>query len=125
MTNNIRRFRKAERYTLDDLSKTLNLSKSTISKIENGIQKLYIDQAIILADFFKCSLDELVGREFVTPEKTIIKTIDFTYNDMITKLSSLTLQEINKLNGAIDLTLENKQGHSNQHFKQTELFTHK
>lgn len=39
------------------------INKNTYTSYEQGVCKLPIDKAVEFADFFQCSLDELVGRE--------------------------------------------------------------
>jgi transcriptional regulator with XRE-family HTH domain len=106
MKNNIKKYRKERRLTLDEISPKVGLGKSSLSKIENDQQNLYADTACLLADIFNISVDDLLGREWNDPEKTIIKTREFDYNDMLKKLESLSDKQLYNLSGAIDYILE-------------------
>ena len=61
---NIKFFRKSNGLTQEALGKLLNGGKSLISNYETGYSTPDIFVLIKLADIFKISLDELVGREF-------------------------------------------------------------
>ena len=45
------------------LAKSVGLSKGVISLWENGKREPTMSSLILLADFFNCSIDYLVGRE--------------------------------------------------------------
>ena len=45
------------------LAEKMGVNEKKISRWENGIAKIKIYDAIKLADYFKISLDELVGRK--------------------------------------------------------------
>lgn len=59
---NIKKHRKALNLTQGELAQKLNGKKSLISNYENGHSTPDIFTLIILADCFKITLDELVGR---------------------------------------------------------------
>ncbi len=46
----------------ETVAKMLNITRSQYSKIETGASALSLDKAIILANFYKVSLDELLDR---------------------------------------------------------------
>lgn len=47
-----------------ELAKATGIKQANISRWESNIQSPAIDYCIQLADFYKVSLDELVGRDF-------------------------------------------------------------
>ena len=62
----LKELRERHGYTSGELGKILSISKSGYSRIENGNRRLTIEYAIILADLYSLSLDDLVGRKFVS-----------------------------------------------------------
>ena len=56
--------RKKNHFKQADIAKALNASQQVISNIERGVTMPDIEQLKILADFYKMSLDQLVGRNF-------------------------------------------------------------
>jgi transcriptional regulator with XRE-family HTH domain len=110
MKTNIRKLRTQKKLTLEEVGKKISLGKASLSKIENDQQNIYIDTAIQLADLFGVSLDELLGRDFNNPNKPVIKTVDFEFNDILHKLKSFSNNELMKLSGAIDLIIEERTG---------------
>jgi len=60
--NRIKELRKEKNMTHDDLSKLLNVGKSTISNYERDYRKPDIDTLNKLADIYNCSTDYLLGR---------------------------------------------------------------
>ena len=63
ISENIKFYRKALGLTQEELAKMLNGNKSLICNYETGYSCPDIYTLIKLADIFKLSLDELVGRE--------------------------------------------------------------
>lgn len=64
LSENIKFYRKALNLTQEQLANLLNGKKSLVSNYENGYSTPDIYTLIKLADIFKISLDELVGRKF-------------------------------------------------------------
>lgn len=106
MIRSLRDIRTSNKMTLEDVAHKLNTTKSTMSKIERGAQNLYIDQAILLADIYNVSLDELVGRKFNTKSIESEISKNFSIDDVRHKLSSYSTKDLYKLNGAIDSILD-------------------
>lgn len=50
--------------TQKELAEKLNTTLKTVSHWETGYTEPSVSQLIALADFYKVSLDELVGRDF-------------------------------------------------------------
>ena len=117
--NNIKRLRERHDISIRDLATKVNISYVTLSRLENGIQKLYDEHLIALADYFKVSIDYLLGRDFDDPNKTIIKTRDFEFSDVLNRLSSYSDKQLYKLAGVIDFVLENRDKYNPQQIKNT------
>lgn len=66
---NIKELRLACGLTQKDLAKLLDVSIAQISDIEKGKSTTSLKRAVMLADFFKVSLDSLVGLEKITPKE--------------------------------------------------------
>lgn len=65
----LRRLRLKHDYTQEKLGDVLGVEYSTYGKYEKGTSKLRLDQAKLIADFYKLSLDELVNYEQETPKQ--------------------------------------------------------
>lgn len=59
----IRKFRRMHHLSQKALAEKIGVNEKKISRWENGMGKIKIYDAIKLADYFKISLDELVGRK--------------------------------------------------------------
>lgn len=57
----LRRLRLKHDYTQEKLGDVLGVEYSTYGKYEKGTSKLRLDQAKLIADFYKLSLDELIN----------------------------------------------------------------
>ena len=64
IAENIKMYRKSLGLTQEELARFLGGKKSLISNYENGYSCPDINNLIKLADIFKVSLDELIGRKF-------------------------------------------------------------
>ncbi len=60
--NRIAALRKSRSLTQDDLSTTLGISRAALSHYEKGRREPDYDTLITIADFFKVSLDYIMGR---------------------------------------------------------------
>lgn len=56
--------RKKHHFKQADIAETLNVSQQVISNIERGVTMPDLEQLKTLADIYKMSLDQLVGRDF-------------------------------------------------------------
>ncbi|KRM95977.1 hypothetical protein FC19_GL001458 [Liquorilactobacillus aquaticus DSM 21051] len=61
--SNLRELRENHSLTQQMLADRLNVSKATIGAYERGINFPGREMLIKLADYFKVSIDELIGRE--------------------------------------------------------------
>ena len=60
--------RKNHNYKQTDLASQLNVSQQVISNIERGVTTPDIEQLKKIADIYQISLDQLVGREFLSDD---------------------------------------------------------
>lgn len=63
MTIQLKRIREKHKISQNSLAKQLGVSVPYLCRVENGIQSISLAMAISIADFFKVSLDELLGRK--------------------------------------------------------------
>ena len=70
LEDNLQKFRKSKGLSQEELAEKCDISRQAIAKWESGESIPTIDKLIFLADFYKVSLDELVGR------KTDIEILD-------------------------------------------------
>jgi len=70
LEENLQKFRKSKGLSQEELAEKCDISRQAIAKWESGESVPTIDKLIFLADFYKVSLDELVGR------KTDIEILD-------------------------------------------------
>ena len=60
---NLRRLRKTNRLTQEQLAKKLNITRQTLSNYETGKRLPDIYGLITVADIFGVSVDEIIGRD--------------------------------------------------------------
>ena len=77
--NRLKELRIKKNIKQQDLAKALNVTKQSISNWENGKRLPNIEILILLADFYNCSLDYLVGREL---KEDNLKTINALVSDL-------------------------------------------
>lgn len=70
LEDTLQKFRKSKGLSQEELAEKCDISRQAIAKWESGESVPTIDKLIFLADFYKVSLDELVGR------KTDIELLD-------------------------------------------------
>ena len=102
MENNLERLLKKFKVSARKVSDATHIDVSTLSKIKNHERSISQENAIILADFFKISIDELFNRDY-NPEYEKEKNI--TYDKVILKLSEFSNKQLLSLSGAIDYIL--------------------
>ena len=59
----IKAMRLKYKYTQSEVSQATKIPQNTISWIESDKGIPNMNQCVLLADFFECTLDELIGRE--------------------------------------------------------------
>ena len=66
--------------TQDDIAAVCGVKKYTVSAWEIGRTRLPLDDAVKIADFLECTLDELAGRDF-TPRKSYFDEVFDSMNE--------------------------------------------
>ena len=61
---NLKALRKRKKISQEEVAKCLNLFRSTYSGYENGVAQPNIDNLILLSDFYKISIDDLIRKNF-------------------------------------------------------------
>jgi transcriptional regulator with XRE-family HTH domain len=62
LAENLKHFRKKSGISQEELAEICQVSRQAIAKWENGESVPTLDNLVFLADYYKVSLDELVGR---------------------------------------------------------------
>lgn len=73
MVNIIKKLRKEQDYSQDDLAKMINVSRPVFSAIERGEKDLTVTQARKLADLFGLSLDDFLENRIPKKPEIIVK----------------------------------------------------
>ncbi len=82
--NTIRRLRKEQDITQEELSEAIGVTPQAVSKWENGAGMPDISQLVPLANYFRVSIDTLFSRDDFTADKEVdilIKTIETNLGD--------------------------------------------
>lgn len=116
MTNNFRKCRKNKRLTLDEVGKILGVTKTTIYKIEKGINNPSVKNLMRFAELYDTSIDYLLGRSKFTNFSNQYNFLQSLDKDKIfDELDSLNIDEwttkdgdiYTKLNGEWFITVKN------------------
>lgn len=108
--NNLRKLREKRGLSLRDLGKKLNIGYQAIGRMERGESLINDVDAKTFADFFGVSLDYLFMREQDIPTKTVYKTNEITYELVLSKLHTFSNQELVRIIGAAEGTLQARDG---------------
>ena len=60
---NLKKLRKQNKYTQEDIAKILNISRQAYCRYENDQREVPLDALCLLADFYEESTDSILGRE--------------------------------------------------------------
>ena len=104
MKNNLARLLSQKKVAAKKVSDATLIDVSSLSKMKNHERSISQENAIVLADYFDISIDELFDREY-TDISIIEKKKNITYEDVILRLSDLSNKELLSLSGAIDFLL--------------------
>ena len=63
LADNLKFLRKRRKKTQDDVAFALQLKRSTLNGYENGIGEPRVEKLIILADYYRIRIDELVRKD--------------------------------------------------------------
>lgn len=109
---NIKRLREERKITLRQMADAVHIADSALSRIENGAQQLYAHQAVVIADFFKVSLDELLNRDFMPKLANGSDAIRFVYKELpltiervMTHMPKFSNTELARIMGACETIL--------------------
>lgn|SRR5690554_6826309 len=104
----IKKERKKRGISQRNLANRINISHTTIARIEKGETKPDASTTIALADFFQVSTDYILGRADKRPEaikpKEIFKSPykeTQTFKNIVKIIDRLTLDELQMVNGVI------------------------
>ena len=64
MKTKIKEMRKARKMTQQDLAALVGVTKGVVGSWERGETEITLEDACAVADVFRCTLDELAGRDF-------------------------------------------------------------
>lgn len=93
----LREFRESKRLSQRELAKVLDFKLTTYNGYERGVSEPSIDTLIKLADFYKVTVDELLGHEvpyllkkidFSAAQLEIVEEVKTLDNDMCNKVLS-------------------------------------
>lgn len=97
----LKEFRINKQIDQKKLGEILNIGNGTISNWEVGRTEPSIDYLIKIADFFQCSVDELLGREDYITGNIIVQGIDLSSEEqqLIELYKTLTIRDKAELLG--------------------------
>lgn len=122
MANNLKRLRESLNLSTRELGTKTSINYGTISRMENGTQQIPESYAIILADFFGVSIDSLLGRKWLDPDKVVYKEKEMTFENCFAQLDKFTNKQLTHIAGAVEYILEKReQGNTNQQIIQNKL----
>jgi transcriptional regulator with XRE-family HTH domain len=106
---NVKKLREERKITLRQLADSVHIADSALSRIENGRQRLYVDQAVDIADFFKVPVDEVIGSGKTYQSRIVYVDTQPTYETTIKALGTFSNKELAGLAGAIDLIMNQRE----------------
>lgn len=94
----LKEIRNASNKTQNDISTYLNIEQSAYSKYENNIRNVNIETLVKIADYYKITLDNLVGRKTETEDKItkIIKSLNEDEKNTIIEIIKLIYPKTKK-----------------------------
>ncbi len=84
----LRELRKNRDLTQEEMSKILNLGSTTYKNYENNITEPNICTLIKIADFYKISLDDLLGRPTNLLNKNMLSERELSIVDKVLKMNA-------------------------------------
>ncbi|MCM1259669.1 MAG: helix-turn-helix domain-containing protein [Prevotella sp.] len=100
LKNNIKFLRKEQKITIRDLEEKVHINRTTLSRMENGLQNISDEYLHTLSNFFNVSTDYLLGLSDIrNPEKELNKQqesdpIFFSLYDEVKELTEEQKEEI-------------------------------
>lgn len=100
---NLKELRKKNNITQQEIAQKLQISQATYCNYELKNREPDIDTLIKLADFYHCSLDELVGRE---SDMLNLNALEPEIGSLIRKIIKMnTMQKAQTINFVTSLTM--------------------
>jgi transcriptional regulator with XRE-family HTH domain len=97
-SSRIRELRLSKKLTQEALGQAVGLQKQTINDMEHGRIKTTLDRAALLADFFKVTMDYLVGRnDFIAHPAGISSPSDLFLNARFTGAKASLYGKLSKI----------------------------
>lgn len=60
--NNLKKFKKEKKHTYQEIGDALGVFKTTAYKYYSGERHIPVDKLVVLANFYSCNIDELLGK---------------------------------------------------------------
>lgn len=99
--NKLKELRQAKGLTLRELGEALNVSYTSLSKVENGQRNLNDVDIKLLCDYFECSADYLLGRtefnENVSKEQEELPQLSVQERYILDSIKTLTKEQLQEL----------------------------
>ena len=77
LADNLKFLRKRRKKTQDDVAFALQIKRSTLNGYENEIGEPKLERLIILADYFRISIDDLVRTELSKLPESKLRALEF------------------------------------------------
>ena len=77
LADNLKFLRKRRKKTQDDVAFALQIKRSTLNGYENGIGEPKLERLIILANYFRISIDDLVRIELSKLPESKLRALEF------------------------------------------------
>ena len=110
-TNNLLVLRNEKRKTIRDVAADTKIGQTAVWKMENGLQSITDEYAIILSKYYGVSIDFLFGISELrngSREVMIYKDRDITYQAVLENINKFSKDDLLKLSGAVDNALRRK-----------------
>ena len=89
---NLQKLRTSNNMTQEDLGKLINVTQSTIAYYESGKKQPSLETIVIIADYFRVSVDYLLDRIGSLDTSSVLQTTELTQEnlDLLSRLNNLT-----------------------------------
>lgn len=91
----LKQLRLSKNMTMSEFGKQIGFSKQTVSRLESGRAEPALYTVVKIADFFNCSLDDLVFGEIFVGTETHLKLKDFIAD--ISEIEKTNLQAMEQI----------------------------
>ncbi|KAA9325598.1 helix-turn-helix domain-containing protein [Adhaeribacter soli] len=76
LANNLKFLRKRRKKTQDDVAFIVEIKRSTLNGYENGVGEPKIEKLIILADYYRIGIDDLVRKDLRKLTESKLKELE-------------------------------------------------